>query len=780
MSKKILRWIGIIIVAFIVFLGVSSLILYYQDFFEPPDFSKLNDRRATTVFIDEWGERVREICDFCREFATLKEMGHFPKIAIKIEDKTFETRLMPYSLMGLLRGIIFQRGTSTITMQTTKNLLAEKELLRERSTPEGTWAHTRARLWRKSRELWLAPWLEYHFGRKNRWEILELYLNTTNCGNNIYGVKACSRRWFNGKEPHELNFPEAAWIAALWRSPRYGTLYSSLSADERALATKRNLILKQLADQNVITPDEQKEYANLPLPNDPHKEDRDPCRAMHASELARLQIGKQMSVADQGLTVSLTLNCHWQRTASDALRQSLSLMKARMRASIPEIDQDLWGVAIAMDARNGDIKVFTQEPGFTENQVRIEQIKRHAGSAAKVYATIAYLISGGRLSCEDEGSGRCLLNDSQSLSLLIKTGDGYRLKQFKNFPVKGIDRYLGSTEPLTCLARSQNNCFLSMVQGIRGGLGILPKEDVTEVLFRLGITPADLPQGSTDVLHPNLALRLGISQNHLDPGHTVVTGSVGISPWEMIRSWSGFYGPMMEPRMVDQVADDSGEIFTFAPKNYGNILAQLWIESQKEMMRRKEVERLKLLFPEKSRRTLYPPVFKSMTFDEEKLTKESETESQKLSLSLIRGLRAPVELPHGTAQLAKNGSKERNILPLDFQLACKTGTATNDDGDTTDNWIACRTPSYVMVVWIGRKDPRPMKSVDEKGEERQETGGQNALPVVIATFRDIYETIPKELFPESTDPNKPFRLAIVPPPAALATDPEEIINGNDF
>ena len=62
----------------------------------------------------------------------------------------------------------------------------------------------------------------------------------------------------------------------------------------------------------------------------------------------------------------------------------------------------------------------------------------------------------------------------------------------------------------------------------------------------------------------------------------------------------------------------------------------------------------------------------------------------------------------------------------------------------------------------------------------QETGGQNALPVVIATFRDIYETIPKELFPESTDPNKPFRLAIVPPPAALATDPEEIINGNDF
>jgi membrane carboxypeptidase/penicillin-binding protein len=116
---------------------------------------------------------------------------------------------------------------------------------------------------------------------------------------------------------------------------------------------------------------------------------------------------------------------------------------------------------------------------------------------------------------------------------------------------------------------------------------------------------------------------------------------------------------------------------------------------------------------------------------------------------MIRGLRATVAFPHGTGKQAK---KE-----LDFPVMGKTGTATNQAGDTTDNWFIGCTPSFCMAVWIGREQKLPMTSYDANGKEIQETGGKNALPVFIKTMKAMYEAMPKEQFPEMTDPTQPFR-----------------------
>lgn len=109
-------------------------------------------------------------------------------------------------------------------------------------------------------------------------------------------------------------------------------------------------------------------------------------------------------------------------------------------------------------------------------------------------------------------------------------------------------------------------------------------------------------------------------------------------------------------------------------------------------------------------------------------------------LQIVRGLRGAIELPHGTGFQAKN--------QLGFQVFGKTGTATNNTGQATDNWFIGCTPSYCMGVWVGRDKKLPL------GEK--ETGGKNALPVFIAVMKAIYQDREKETFAEATDPWKPF------------------------
>ncbi|MDO8560848.1 MAG: transglycosylase domain-containing protein [bacterium] len=111
-------------------------------------------------------------------------------------------------------------------------------------------------------------------------------------------------------------------------------------------------------------------------------------------------------------------------------------------------------------------------------------------------------------------------------------------------------------------------------------------------------------------------------------------------------------------------------------------------------------------------------------------------------LQIVRGLRGTVELPHGTGTQAK---------VLEFQVFGKTGTATNNAGEATDNWFIGCSPSYCMGVWVGRDKKLPLGY--------KESGGKNALPVFIAVMRAIYQDREKETFPEATNPLKPFVMS---------------------
>src|SRR5574337_628072 len=96
----------------------ALLALYLNGFFTSPDFSRIQDRRETSILYAEDGEMLREYCTYCREMATLNEMGHFPKLAVAAEDKTFKERLTPVSSRGLLRAV--WQDLKTLSLQAAR------------------------------------------------------------------------------------------------------------------------------------------------------------------------------------------------------------------------------------------------------------------------------------------------------------------------------------------------------------------------------------------------------------------------------------------------------------------------------------------------------------------------------------------------------------------------------------------------------------------------------------------------------------------------------------
>jgi monofunctional biosynthetic peptidoglycan transglycosylase len=91
------------------------------------------------------------------------------------------------------------RGGSTITQQTAKNVF----LWQGRS------------YFRKGLELWFTLLIEVFWSKER---IMEVYLNSIEMGNGIYGAEAAAQHWFH-KSAKKLSKDEAAAIAAILPNP---------------------------------------------------------------------------------------------------------------------------------------------------------------------------------------------------------------------------------------------------------------------------------------------------------------------------------------------------------------------------------------------------------------------------------------------------------------------------------------------------------------------------------------------------------------------------------
>jgi penicillin-binding protein 1A len=150
----------------------------------------------------------RLIAEFAKERRIYVPVQTMPKMLINAflaaEDQNFFEH-SGLDFRGILRAVYNnatknkKEGASTITQQVAKNFL----LTSERS------------FLRKAKEAILAVRIERAYTKER---ILDLYLNQIYLGAGSYGVAAAGLRYF-GKELHELQIHEAAYLAALPKEP---------------------------------------------------------------------------------------------------------------------------------------------------------------------------------------------------------------------------------------------------------------------------------------------------------------------------------------------------------------------------------------------------------------------------------------------------------------------------------------------------------------------------------------------------------------------------------
>jgi len=152
-------------------------------------------------------------------------------------------------LRVLVKSIILQKksagGGSTISQQLVKNMYGRKSF-GFLTMPVN-----------KTKEAILAIRIENVY---NKQEILGLYFNTVPFGENVYGIEAASRRFYN-KKVGSLSLDESAVLVGLLKANTYYNprLYPEHSFD------RKNVVLAQMAKYNYITSEEKKNAQALPI-----------------------------------------------------------------------------------------------------------------------------------------------------------------------------------------------------------------------------------------------------------------------------------------------------------------------------------------------------------------------------------------------------------------------------------------------------------------------------------------------------------------------------------
>ncbi len=192
-------------------------------------------------------------------------------------------------------------GASTITQQVAKNFLLTNEVS----------------LSRKLKEAILAFRIERAFSKER---ILELYLNQIYLGEGSYGIASASLVYFD-KPINELTYPEAALLAALPKAPSRYNPYKN----KKIAKFRRNLVIKNLLENNYITKKEFKSFTNQEIILKKRKKIYLEDTRYYVEDIRKSivdQFGFE-KVYKQGFNIKTPLNINLQKIATKALRKGL-------------------------------------------------------------------------------------------------------------------------------------------------------------------------------------------------------------------------------------------------------------------------------------------------------------------------------------------------------------------------------------------------------------------------------------------------------------------------
>lgn len=352
----------------------ATIFLIWAASLKTPDLSSFDDRllgqsakiydRTGTVLLYDLSQKVR------RTVVPFNTISPYIKQAtIAIEDVDFYNH-GGIKATSIIRAIIaniftleYSQGGSTITQQVVKNSLLTKN----------------KNISRKLKEWVLAIKLERTTDKDS---ILNLYLNETPYGGNIYGVEEATQAYF-AKKSSDVTLAEAAYIAALPQAP---SLYSPYGQNKKLLVERKNLVLKKMYENNLITEEQYTNALKEEVVFQPKTVGgiKAPHFVMFVKDYLEQKYGSEL-LEKGGFKVITTLDWQMQQKAEEIVSRYVKTNEKKFNASN--------GSLTAIDPKTGQILVMVGSRDYFDTEIEgnynVATARRQPGSAFKpfVYAT---------------------------------------------------------------------------------------------------------------------------------------------------------------------------------------------------------------------------------------------------------------------------------------------------------------------------------------------------------------------------------------------------------
>lgn len=220
MLKKILRIIFKAIIAFFI-LSILSVIVYR---FVPVPITPLMLTRSIENDFQKWKHTwvpIEEISPNLQVAVVASEDQNF------LKHSGFDFEAIKKAQEHNKKGKRI-RGASTISQQVAKNVFL--------------W---QGRSWvRKGFEVYFTALIEVFWSKQR---IMEVYLNSIEMGDGVYGAEAASQHWYR-KSAQKLSMREAAGIAAILPNPRK----FKASNSSNYIENRKNSIMRQMRFMGVL------------------------------------------------------------------------------------------------------------------------------------------------------------------------------------------------------------------------------------------------------------------------------------------------------------------------------------------------------------------------------------------------------------------------------------------------------------------------------------------------------------------------------------------------
>lgn len=612
-----------------------------------------------------------------------------------------------------------RRGGSTITQQLAKNLFETRK-----KKSEGLIKHVPliSTIVFKCKEWITAYEIEHVYSKQ---EILTLYFNTVPFGNNTFGIKAASLKYFN-KNPDSVSQAQAATLIGMLKAT---STYNPIRNPDKSM-DRRNTVLGQMQKYGYITKNEYAEDVKQSLGLDLSYVEDESQGDSYLRDAVEKWLDKWCKangydLYEDGLKIYTTIDSRLQQYAEEAVAEKMKMLQKRF--------YNLWGNKVPW--RDLDGNIITDFILKNEQRLPIYKLldKKYHGDTTLIKQYFekkkkmkVFSWNGDRdttFSTVDSIKYYAKILNTGMMTIEPSTG---KIKVW----IGGIDHRYFHYDHVNQSKRQAGSTFKPFAYVTALDNGFTPCDKFTDKPVSISF----VDNGKPDVWAPqnadfhfsymDMSLRwaMGKSVNSIT---AQVTEKVG---WDKIVNYAHKCGIESPLKSVPSVSLGTNDVSVY------------------------EMARAYSTFLNKGERI--DPILVSKIIDqggdvvaEFKLKKERAL-SEETAWLMLYMFRGGMEEPGGTSQALW---EYPGLWKKDNQIGGKTGTSSK----YVDGWYMAITKDLVTGIWVGCDDRSVHFTSSETGE-----GSHTALPIFGAFMQKVY-----------ADPQSGYTYGMFPKPWVKITKP---------